>query len=179
MNIFFISHCPKIAAQEMVDRHVVKMILETAQLLSTAHRLLDGEEYIEKVKNRNIKRWKLPYPSDQMYLATHVNHPSAVWTRESIENYNWLFKHFTHLLEEYTYRYGKQHKCEKLVALLQQPPLNIPVTGMTPIKCAMKEEFKVSNDPIKNYRNYYRHGKTHLFKWTKREVPRWINSSCN
>ena len=82
MNIFALSSDPIASAQMMVDRHVVKMILETAQLLSTAHRILDSEHlYFDKSKNgRNIKRWRLADEREQhLYSATHVNNKSAVW----------------------------------------------------------------------------------------------------
>lgn len=176
MNIFYLSHSPKQCAKWMVDRHVVKMILETAQLLSTAHRILDGEEYIEKKNGRNIKRWKLDSDLDQkIYSATHVNHPSAVWARESIQNYDWLHDHFTCLCHEYSYRYHKRHKCHDMSKYLVKPPKNIPDVGMTPVKCAMKPEFIISEDAVINYRNYYRNGKKHLFKWTDRDPPKWLS----
>ena len=89
MNIFYISEDPVQAAQWMVDKHVVKMILESAQLLSTAHRYLDGVEIVGKTKTgRNAKRWKLSDArEDVLYSGTHIKHPSAAWCRESVENY--------------------------------------------------------------------------------------------
>lgn len=178
MNIFFLSYSPEQSAKWMVDRHVVKMILESAQLLSTAHRVLDGKEYIDTTGKRKVKRWVLNQPMDQLYNATHVNHPSAVWVRESNCNYEWLFDHFVELNKEYTHRYGKVHKCFSMISLLKHKPLNIPkLNEMTPIKCAMKQEFIVSEDPIENYRNYYKNGKVHLFSWKNRQPPVWINST--
>lgn len=176
MNIFALSTDPYASAQMMVDRHVVKMILETAQLLSTAHRILDGEVYTDKTKTgRNVKRWRLPDDRDQhLYSATHVNHPSAVWCRATNNNYNWLACHFGALLQEYTYRYGKHHKCEALTSWLQNPPHNIPVGWLTQVTPAMPEQYKVGKDSVASYRNYYKHGKAHLHKWTKRNPPEWM-----
>lgn len=182
MNIFYIDRDPYKAAEQMVDKHVVKMILETAQLLSTAHRLLDGEEYVGQSKTgRKAKRWRLPDErEDILYSATHINHPSAVWCRQSNNNYTWLFCHFMGLLAEYTYRYGKEHKCSapEFVDALSRPPHKIRVGHCTPVTPAMAEEYLVKDhgvpDSLKSYRNYYKHGKVHLHKWTKREMPEWM-----
>lgn len=175
MNIFYISNDPIQAARWMVDKHVVKMILESAQLLSTAHRVLDGKEYIDSSSGRRIKRWELGDGREQvMYKATHINHPSAVWCRQSVENYLWLVEHFIALLDEYTYRYGKTHKCYDMMYQLQSPPLNLKEWDATPMICAMPEEYQTSSDPVENYRNYYRVGKVNLHKWTKRDAPDWI-----
>jgi hypothetical protein len=178
MNIFYIDKDPRMCAEQMVDKHVVKMILETAQLLSTAHRLLDGEEYVgQSASGRKARRWRLPDDRETIvYSATHINHPSAVWCRESNNNYNWLFSHFIALLNEYTYRYGRTHKCANVdfVGQLSRLPKNIPVGYFTPVTPAMAEQYVISQDSVLNYRNYYRQGKTHLHKWTKREPPEWL-----
>lgn len=178
MNIFYIETDPYKAAQSMVDRHVVKMVLETSQLLSTAHRLLDGEEYVGQSKTgRKAKRWRLPDErEDVLYSATHINHPSAVWCRQTNNNYTWLYCHFEGLLNEYTYRYGKTHKCANpnFAAALSQVPNNIPVGPLTPVTPAMLDEYKVGVDSLASYRNYYKVGKTHLHKYTKREMPEWM-----
>lgn len=176
MNIFAIESDPIDCAMSMVDKHVVKMILETAQLLSTAHRVLDGIPYTDKTKTgRNVTRWRL---SDDrhfyLYSATHVNHPSAVWARATNNNYTWLYCHFCGLLAEYTYRYGKVHKCQAMQEWLQYPPHNIPVGYKTQVTPAMPEEYIVPGDSIASYRNYYRVAKERMHKWTKRETPEWI-----
>ena len=176
MNIFAVESDPFDAARSLVDRHVVKMILETAQLLSTAHRILDGTEYVGTSKSgRKAKRWRLPDERDAiLYSATHINHPSAVWARATNNNYNWLFCHFMGLLDEYEYRYGKIHKCDELTQYLQRPPRNIPVGYLTQVTPAMPDEYKVDGDSLKSYRNYYREAKKDLHKWTKRSPPPWI-----
>ena len=177
MNIFYIDEDPIQAAQWMVDKHVVKMILESAQLLSTAHRILDGREVEGKSKTgRKVRRWILDDSRDEViYTATHINHPSVVWCRESVENYNWLVDHFFALMQEYTHRYEKTHKCfGDLSYMLQSPPNNLKEWDWTPMPSAMADEYKISDDPLTNYRNYYKIGKSNMHKWTNREKPEWI-----
>lgn len=180
MNIFYLDHDPVKCAQYHVDKHVVKMILEYCQLLSTAHRIIDGKEIIAESKTgRKVKRWILPDERETiLYSATHVNHPSAVWCRETAGNYHWLYKLLTSLCEEYTYRYGKVHKCQSsgLVEALQFAPNKITshelFTGPTP---AMPDACKVPGDSLKSYRNYYIMEKQRMWSWkgkiNKREVP--------
>lgn len=178
MNIFALANDPRQAAEWMVDKHVLKMVLETAQLLSTAHRIIDGEEYIGSSKSgRKAKRWLLPDDREQhLYSATHINHPSAVWARASNNNYNWLYCHFHALCKEYTHRYGKIHKCQDMYHWLCTPPRNIPVGYKTQVTPAMPEQYKVGADSVASYRKYYREAKKDLHKWTKREPPEWINA---
>jgi hypothetical protein len=174
VNIFQVDSDPVIAAQSLVDSHVVKMILETAQLLSTAHRVLDGAPYIDTSGKRKVMRYDLPAPRDKLYSATHVNHPSAIWARATNNNYTWLYCHFLALLQEYTHRYGKRHKCEALIDLLRSPPANISVGYLKQVTPAMPEEYIVPHNSVESYRNYYRNAKKHLHKWTKREAPSWL-----
>jgi len=178
VNIFYVENDPSDAALSLVDKHVVKMILESAQLLSTAHRIIDGEEIEGKSKSgRKARRWTLPDAREHvMYQATHINHPSAVWCRNSVQNYDWLVDHMFALMGEYTHRYGKTHKCYgELSYMLQSPPHKLKDWDWTPMPSCMAEEYIISDDPLTNYRNYYRIGKLNLHKWTNREPPRWIN----
>jgi len=183
VNIFYVDEDPVVAAQSLVDKHVVKMILESAQLLSTAHRVLDGELVnglridIKTGKSRKCKAWVLPDARENvMYAATHMNHPSAVWCRQSVENYLWLVEHFFGLMNEYIHRYKKIHKCNgELSYMLQSPPLKLKEYDMTPMPSCMADEYIISKDPLTNYRNYYRIGKLKLHKWTNRQPPEWIN----
>jgi hypothetical protein len=185
LNIFYLDHDPAKAAEMMVDKHVVKMILESAQLLSTAHRLLDGRQTVEEryvpgsipPRYRKIKRWILDDARENViYKATHMNHPSAVWTRASVENYLWLVEHFYALMNEYMHRYKKVHACNgQLAYMLQSPPHNLRDYDMTPMPSAMADEYKISDDPLTNYRNYYKIGKSSMHKWTNRQPPEWIN----
>jgi Pyrimidine dimer DNA glycosylase len=178
MNIFALDTDPKTCAEYHVDRHVVKMILEYSQLLSTAHRVLDGVQYKFLSKSgRSSTAWKLgDHREEKLYKATHINHPSAIWARESTENYKWLQSLLVAVCEEYTYRYGKRHSCESsgLVSLLQTIPNNIPHRELTPVRLAMPDEYK-DKDFVESYRNYYRLGKQHLMSWKKRSIPEWVN----
>lgn len=187
---------PKQCAEWMVDKHVVKMILETAQLLSTAHRVMDGLEVEVTYKTpdkfmnfpfegrqefrpgklRKKKVWVLDDDrNDILYNATHINHPSAVWARTSVENYCWLADHLLALGDEYTYRYGKRHlSIEKLGYILQSPPYNLRDYEMTKMPSCMDAEYIISDDPITNYKNYYKYGKSELHSWKNRTKPEWI-----
>jgi hypothetical protein len=156
MNIFYLDNNPVVAAQAMTDKHVVKMILESAQLLCTAHRFLDGEPEIQLSANgRRLTRYSHPTLDDVLYKSTHVNHPSGVWVRESKANYLWLYEHFLALCAEYTNRYNKVHATyEKLGQLLSTPPLAIAGSPFTPIKLAMPVPYHLP-DPVEAYRYYY------------------------
>lgn len=181
MNIFYVDSDPEVAARNMVDRHVVKMILETAQLLSTAHRVIDGEEFVGQTQTgRKAKRWRLSGNADAiMYAATHINHPSAVWVRENSANYNWLYDHLLALGREYTYRYGRTHlTIDKLKDILKDAPANIEQSKvMTKMPSCMDKQYIISLDPIINYRNYYNYGKTDLLRWSNRPPPKWIDGT--
>jgi hypothetical protein len=160
MNIFYIHDNPIIAAQAMTDKHVVKMILESAQLLSTAHRALDGEEFIQLSKSgARLRKWNHPDPhmDATLYKSTHLNHPSGIWVRDSTENYMWLYQHFIALSEEYYQRYGKRHASELLLSgLLSKAPNKIPNIRRTPILVAITDtQWHVPNNPLQSYRNYY------------------------
>jgi hypothetical protein len=183
MNIFFLSKDVKECAEMHNDKHTIKMILEYAQLLSTAHRVLDGtpNDIRSTTTGRKQVRYILPDSrNDLFYSATHINHPSAVWVRQSVSNYMWLSNLLVELCKEYTYRYGKVHKCERdgLVKYLHDVvPNNIPIstfkgelfTEPTP---AMPEDCIIPLDSISSYRNYYNLNKTHLASWSGKVNPR-------
>ena len=178
MNIFNLHEDTKKSAQMHCDKHVVKMIIEYAQLMSTAHRILDGVEYEDRTKNnRRIRRWKHPNANveNTLYKASHINHPSAIWTRESIANYIWLHSLFENLCDEYTHRYGKVHSTNvKLNHILERVPNNIGEGWREPPP-AMSHypQCIVPGDSIASYKNYYVEAKSYFAKWTKREVPDW------
>ena len=178
MNIFYLSNDPKQIAIWQMDRHCIKMPLETVQLLCTAHRILDGKEKVIKYNGRNKKIWEISDDrNDILYTATHVSHPSAIWTRNSDSNYLWLYQLCVELLKEYTYRYGKIHACERLLPYLKNSPKNILKGKFTEPTQAMPDIFKVKNDSIMAYRQYYIGSKQHLAKWNgkinSRNVPEW------
>ena len=159
MNIFYLHESPRISAQMQIDKHVVKMVLESAQLLCTCHRVLDGEHtYKLSAAGRRLQTWIHPNPAMEknLYKSQHFNHPCSLWLRESIENYNWLYQHFLELGKEYTARYGKTHlSITKLKNILKQPPKNIPQVPFTEPKQAILEKYKVKGNPIEGYHNYY------------------------
>ena len=182
MNIFYLHNDPKTCAEMHNDKHCIKMILEYAQLLSTAHRVLDGDAIVGlSPSGRKRTTYVLNSALDSiLYSATHINHPSAVWVRQSYANYVWLSKLLTELCHEYTYRYGKIHKVESsgLEEELMYPPMNIapatvPFTEPTP---AMPDEVKIPGNSIASYRNYYINNKSHLANWKKRSIPQWYST---
>jgi hypothetical protein len=176
MNIFYLHHEPKICAQQHVDKHCVKMILEYAQLLSTAHRVLDGTIVTgHSATGRKKTSYVLHDERDSvLYSATHINHPSAVWVRQNQQNYFWLFGLFQELMAEYTHRYGKVHATARLYDALYHSPKNIPQGNFTEPTPAMPDEYKVAGDSIKSYHNYYNGDKQRMFSWKNRSKPEWV-----
>lgn len=151
------------------------MVVETAQLLSTAHRVLDGTQvvYISDA-GRRVKAWKLHDAKDMvLYKATHMNHPSAVWVRSSVPNYIWTTQLFKHLLGEYKTRYNKNHACTRLLDVLSELPYNLPANVFFDPPLAMPEHCKLPN-AIDSYRNYYRIEKRYFAKWKNGNIPEWF-----
>lgn len=178
MNIFYLHNNPTECAKLHNNKHVVKMILEYAQLLSTAHRYLDGNVTVGlSVSGRKRTTYILDSTLNSiLYASTHINHPSAIWVRKSPENYLWLANMLIALCEEYTYRYGKTHKVERdglCYVLLKNIPKNIGNEGWSEPTPAMPDEFKVPGDSIQAYINYYVGAKKHLANWKKRTIPSW------
>ena len=153
MNIFFLSLDPKTCALWHVDKHVVKMILETSQLLCSAHHLHPNEKY------------------SPPYKLTHKNHPSAIWTRTSLSNYKWLCTLGLELCKEYTFRYNKHHKCEVHLQQLFVNFPNIDDIGFTSPLLAMPDMYKDSRNPVESYQTYVFFEKSHILHWKKREPP--------
>jgi len=159
MNIFYLNEDPQIAAVEHNDKHCVKMILESAQMLCTAHRVLDGDERADELF---------------MYKEAHKNHPSTIWVRDNVHNYWWLYRLFVALCDEYTYRYGKGHLTDiNLREVLRLPPKNIPVNRKfyQPPQC-MPEQYKCE-DSVEAYHKYYMGEKSSFSVWKKRPTPDW------
>ena len=159
MNIFYLSEKPDECAEMHNDKHCVKMILESAQMLSTAHRELDGD---------------VP---DILYKSTHKNHPSTIWVRSSKQHYDWLFRLFRMLSAEYSIRYSdhnfKVHKTwDKLGKLLEQAPKNIKDNGwVDPPQCM--PDYCKKPDTIDAYRNYYLTEKASISTWKYSNQPTW------
>ena len=158
MNIFYFDECPTESAQAQPDKMLVKMPLETAQMLCTAHRELDGDEYADEVG---------------LYKRAYWNHPCTIWARERQGNYTWLYQHFIALGNEYKHRYGREHaSITKLKTPLLKVPDNIVDKSMTPPAQAMPDEYK-HDDPTVAYRDYVINEK-HYAKWEKnRAKPEW------
>ena len=171
MNIFYLDKNAKIAAQMHCDKHVVKMVLEYAQILSTAHRVIDGNEVADE---------------KCLYQIAHKNHPSTAWARLGRGNYNWLSDLWGYLGIEYTHRYNKVHKAATKEWLFYAPD-NIPhktyFTGLTstPPQC-MPDQYKCNpnsatlDDVVLAYRAYYIGDKAHFSNWTNRPVPTWFQT---
>ena len=180
MNIFYLDKDPIKAAEYSCDKHVVKMILESAQMLCTAHRVQDGEMVVGKSATGR-KRTTYKHPNSNMdkilYGAGWLKHPSCAWVMEITYNFLWLYKHMMALGDEYTKRYGKKHlTIEKLGDLLKNPPKNSPInkigTDATP---AMPDECKVPGDVVASYRKYYIMKKKSFATWrAPAQTPKWF-----
>lgn len=153
MNIFYLDEDLERCARYHVDKHAVKMLLEYSQLLSTAH-WLSG--------------------SEAPYKMTHKNHPSSIWTRSNKSNYIWLCDLGLALSKEYSYRYGRRHKCQDVIEWAKSNVPSLPDGDWTQPTPAMPDQYKVEGNSLQSYRNYYKLGKSHLHSWKNREVPDWI-----
>ena len=155
MNIFFLDDNIKKCAQYHCDKHVVKMILETAQLLCGVHHMTD--QVTDQVPNK----------------LSHKNHPCSIWSRKSLTNYLVLCELGLELCYEYTYRYGKRHKSQEVIewCVINKP--NIVDIGYTEPAKAMPDEYKVDS-VVESYRNYYRGAKVSFAVWKNRENPFWF-----
>lgn len=151
MNIFVLDKDIKTAAQMHCDKHVSKMILESAQMLCTA------------LWNNN---------QDAPYKPVHAKHPCTLWASDSLENWEWLRDFAIYLNEEFCWRYDRScnHKSADVILSLTRP--NIESKGLQQHPQCMPDEYKVTNDPVQAYRNYYV-GEKHFAVWTKRDTPRW------
>jgi len=186
MNIFLLDYDQELCAHYHCDKHVVKMIVEYAQLLSTAHRLLDGKlevkDYLTKSgKPRKKKVYVLPDRREALlYQATHANHPCAVWARTSLRNYQWLVSLLDNVCHEYTKRYGKVHKVQAsgLLKAFDKPPkaiFKLPLE-MTERPQTMPDDYK-RNDPVEAYHAFYLGTKMRFAKWTNRAVPPFVSAA--
>jgi hypothetical protein len=161
MNIFFLSFDTKKCAIMHNDKHLVKMIIEMAQLLSTAQHLSNGKA------NKEI-----------IYKASYNNHPCAIWVRQCKENYLWTLQLLEELLNEYEFRYMKEHKTKRLLKELSLIPELNTLDQKTPPPLIVSDDCKTIDNffilkTIKSYRKYYLDYKRHLAKWTKRQPPAW------
>jgi hypothetical protein len=171
MNIFFLHPNPRRCARWHCDKHVVKMLLESCQLLYTAHWVLVGSVG-DAPKNKS---------GQQGYLPTHRNHPCGKWVRESLANYRWLCRLASELVREYKFRYnGKTHACEAHVAWLQSHvPAGLEDVGQTRPAAAMSDEYKQGKNIVASYRKFYvfSKGERGFLHYTGRSPPHWIPCS--
>ena len=138
------------------DKHVVKMALETAQMLCTVAR-------------------ECKYEEEYIYKSVHLNHPCTRWAAECYQNWKWLCRHGLALCNEYTYRYGKEHKCKEIIRMLYKNsfgPKYKFLQGRTAFAQAMPNQYKQKN-AVKAYRAYYLGEKKRFSKWTRRKPPTW------
>ena len=161
MNIFYLDEDVMKISRMLCDKHSIKMVLESAQMMSTAHRTLDGDEYANRVG---------------LYQTVHKNHPSTIWTRTTSGNYAWHFALFSAMLAEYQFRYEKLHKCKVLLTLLEQEPQNIPRGDFSPPPQCMPKKYK-SDNTVRAYRNFYVGEKARFASWKNRAVPDWFSKA--
>jgi hypothetical protein len=174
MNIFVLAEDAAESARMMCDKHVIKMILESCQLLSTAHHVLDGDELHVNTGKRKYKTYICT--KKNICKATMINHPCTIWTRETRANYIWLWRHAYALCKEYTRRYKKVHAMEQmLMDELYDPPINIAKGKITPFAQAMPDQYKDTNAVVA-YRKYYINEKVRFAKWKDSLPPEWFVS---
>ncbi|MDY0270796.1 pyrimidine dimer DNA glycosylase/endonuclease V [Trichloromonas sp.] len=154
MQVFVIDLDVKKCAQYHCDRHIVKMPIESAQLLCSAHHLTSDRK-------------------DIPYKKTHINHPCLKWVMESKSNYYWLLSLLKKQLIEYTYRYGRRHKTNDVYDWLVKNDINLKDNGLTKFALAMPDKYK-SDDAVDSYRKFYIGEKLHFLKYTKRNIPYWL-----
>jgi hypothetical protein len=180
MNIFYLDKDIKKCAEYHVNKHVSKMIIETAQLLSSAYYFTEDKTNITPIIDTDIGiasfigKQKLIINNTQsiIYNLTHKGHPCAVWTRESLSNWLWLKELGLALYQEYKYRYNnKIHKSGEIIEQLITPSL-IDI-GFTPIKQCMPLQYQ-NIDPVQAYRDYYKHDKQHILQYRNRDIPEWL-----
>jgi len=153
MNIFVLDKNPDTAAKYACDKHVIKMILESAQMLCSVH-----------------PEGAAPYK------RSFYNHPCTKWVRESSDNYQWLIDHAKSLCKEYTDRYDKTHKSEKVIDWCDINRPDLPESGLTEFAQAMPEEYK-NKDAVEAYRTYYLNDKKYFAKWKNGNVPSWFKEN--
>jgi hypothetical protein len=184
MNIFVLHEDPQIAAEMHCDKHCNKMIVEHAQMLATAYYSTLGISRRKEIPdkqdqvNRMFKGWPRKHAdgSEHHYAITHVNHPCTVWTRTSIENFNWLLDCTDSLCTEFTRRWKGNHSIKRIVDWMRQNPPKLPSSKQTPFAQAMPECFK-DQDPTIAYRRYYGMKTTYMkLEWRYTDAPSWWTS---
>lgn len=172
MNIFYLHRLRRKCAEYHCDKHVIKMILETAQLLCTAIWVYDSDN-VHWDKDTKI----FTYRGARVYRKTHENHPCAIWARSNKKNFRWLRKFGIILCKEYSYRYGKVHKTQTVLEALRTPSAIPDGDFFEPPQC-MPDQYKVPGKCVNAYRKYYVSEKSSLHSWkgkvAGRNTPFWI-----
>lgn len=158
MNIFLLDPDHETNCKYHCDKHVVKMITEYNQLMSTACHIELPDNVIDK---------------STIYRKTHYNHPCAIWVRKSKQNFRYILDLNYALCMEYTYRYKKVHKGQSLIKIFEGVWDKFDDIGLTEFPKCMPEEYKVEC-PYQSYINYYNGDKQHIAKWKNRDVPSWF-----
>jgi len=162
MNIFVLDHDPIVAASMHCDKHVTKMSIEYAQILSSVHH-----------------RWATPY-TNSLYKNTHKNHPSTKWAGDHLDHYDWLYALACATWDEYTHRYGKIHASSRLRDALSHRPIGLSInrSELRPPPQCMPIIFKTYGgtweETIASYHRYYREVKYTFATWKKRSIPEWF-----
>lgn len=181
MNIFVLDNKPEMIAKYLCDKHIISHILESAQMLSTAHwvKLLESKNksVADFKKMRDMKEYLYENTSKKLqppYKLTHIHHPCTVWTHQTKQNYIWHLELCYELCKVYTCRYNKTHKSEQYIQWFRNNlPLNIKDDKLQDFPICMKEEYKISNDPVVCYKYYYIMDKSRFAKWKLGNVPSW------
>ena len=186
MNIFALSKCPVESAQQMLDKHVVKMPTETCQMLHTNILYMQYiQEHGKEPSLRELKAFHKEIGSNLMKPAM-LNHPSTIWARQSRDNFKWLFRHGRWLCHEYTWRYNKKHGSQVRIEdvwehkeLLREH--SYPMQELTPVFIAMDDRYRIENTfnddweyVIQSYRHYYLEGKWKFAEWRMDRRPNWF-----
>lgn len=176
MNIFVLQKSPTLAARDQCDQHVCKMPCETAQMLSTAHRVISGkEEIVISPTGRRNRYWRLhDEREDTVCKAAFVNHPCSIWARESLGNFVWLYDHGIALCNEYEHRFNRVHGSKIVIqeCMDQIDRLNLTGLATTDFAICMPDEFK-RDGAIESYRQFYISDKSRFARWTTRSAPSW------
>ena len=165
MNIFHLSENPKESARMLADKHIVKMIVESCQMLANPYYTSLGIftlKGLTTVEEERVVKVFDGFPRDIPYRISHIYHPSSMWVYGSLSNWYWLLLHVEEMLRQYTLRYCKFHACSNVVDWYFSKPPDIEDVGLTEFAQAMPDEYK-DIDPVVAYRNYYIGEK----KWAK------------
>ena len=188
MNVFVLSRCPYLSARWQCDKHVVKMTLESAQMLSTVIRnslgITGQTKYLDKEGNEKLRTRSLLLEygeydgmwdherNPHVYWGVHHKHPCTLWTGRSLDNWSWHIEHALELASEFRKRYGKKHKSQKVIEWVSELNPDLHNIGLTRFALAMPDEYK-GKSVVESYRRYYINEKRYFAKWKNSTPPIW------